>query len=265
MSGPQFLTEPEPPRGVALPVAPGVRRMVANNPSAMTYRGTNTYFLDGADGLSVVDPGPDDPAHVAAILAQAGAAIARIVLTHNHRDHAGALPELAAASGAAVLRFDDATLADGAHVAGWTVLHTPGHTVDHVSLARADGVVLTGDHAMSFASSVVLPPEGRMADYMASLRKLLAREDALYLPGHGPPLPEPRRFAEALLQHRLQREAAILEQIRTAPRTAAAIVAALYAGLDPKLHWAAESSVRAHLLKLQGDGAASEAEGVWRG
>lgn len=262
MSGPQFLTEPEPPRGVALPVAPGIRRIVAHNPGPMTYHGTNTYLLDAPGGVIAVDPGPDDAAHVAAIQAQAGGTVVRIFLTHAHSDHVGALPALARATGASVHRFADG-FADGETVAGWTALHTPGHAADHLCFARGDGTVLTGDHVMSFSSSVVIPPDGSMAAYMASLRRLLARDDALYLPGHGPPIDHPRRFATALLAHREAREAAVLAHLRNAPATPMDIVLALYTGLDPKLHRAAEASVRAHLLKLRDDGLAREDGGVW--
>jgi glyoxylase-like metal-dependent hydrolase (beta-lactamase superfamily II) len=265
MSAPVFLTEPAPKHGSATPAAAGIRRIVAANPGPYTYRGTNTYLLDSPDGVTVVDPGPDDAAHVAAILAEARGPIARILLTHSHRDHAGALPALAAASGARVLRFDDGSLADGAVMDGWTALHTPGHAPDHLCLARADGVVLSGDHVMSFSTSVVIPPDGSMAAYFASLRVMLARADTLYLPGHGPPLPDPRAYVEALLAHRLKREAAVLAQINTRPCAPSEIVQALYVGLDPRLHGAAEASVTAHLLKLRDDGLASDAGGVWRG
>jgi glyoxylase-like metal-dependent hydrolase (beta-lactamase superfamily II) len=258
-----LLTEPEPPRGVAFAVAPGVRRLVADNPGPFTYHGTNTYLIDGAAGVTVLDPGPDSAAHVAAILAATEGKVARVLVSHGHADHVGALPALVAATGATVFRFGEG-LADGGTVGAWTALHTPGHAADHVCFARADGVVFTADHVMSFSTSVVIPPDGDMAAYMASLRRMLARDDALFLPGHGPPLANPRPFVAALLEHRLHREAAILEAIRQGPLTPARVVEQLYVPLDPKLRPAAEASVTAHLLKLASEGGAVEQDGAWR-
>jgi glyoxylase-like metal-dependent hydrolase (beta-lactamase superfamily II) len=250
-----LLTEPEPPRGEAFSVAPGIRRLVANNPGPLTYYGTNTYLIEGASGLTVLDPGPDDPAHVAAILGAAGGKVARIFLTHAHPDHVGALPALEAATGATVFAHSRG-LRDGQTVGIWTALHTPGHAPDHLCFVRGDGVVFSGDQVMSFATTVVVPPDGDMAAYMASLRRLLAREDALYLPGHGPPIPAPRPFTQALLEHRLQREAAILATLRVTPRglAPAELVEALYPALDARLRGAAAASVTAHLIKLRDEG-----------
>lgn len=258
-----LLTEPEPPRGVAFSVAPGIRRLVAPNPGPLTYHGTNTYLIEGVGGTTVLDPGPEDAGHVAAILEAARGAVARIFVTHGHADHVGALPALRAATGAPV--FAAAGLAEGAQLGIWTALHTPGHAPDHVCFARGDGVVFTGDHVMSFASTVIVPPDGDMAAYMTSLRRLLARpQDALYLPGHGPPLPDPRPFTAALLTHRQEREAAILAALRQAPHTPAALVERLYVLHDPRLRAAAEASVTAHLRKLEAEGAADRNEGRWR-
>ena len=257
------LTELEPPRGVAFAVAPGIRRLVAPNAGPHTYHGTNTYLIEGVGGTTVLDPGPDDAGHVAAILAAAGK-VARIFISHGHHDHIGALPALAAATGAPVFAARDG-LADGAQLGLWTALHTPGHAPDHVCFARSDGVVCSGDHVMSFASTVVMPPDGDMTAYMDGLRRLLARpDDVLFLPGHGPPLPAPRVFVAALLAHRLAREAAILAALEQAPHTAAALVARLYVPLDPRLRGAAEASVTAHLLRLAATGAAVRAGEVWR-
>lgn len=257
-----FLTEPEPPRGVAFSVAPGIRRLVAGNAGPLTYHGTNTYLIEGAAGTTVLDPGPDDPAHVAAILAEAGK-VARIFLTHAHPDHVGGLPALEAATGAPV--FAQARgVADGTAIGIWTALHTPGHAPDHLCFARADGVVLSGDHVMGFATSVVMPPDGDMAAYMAGLRRLLAREDAVFLPGHGPPIESPRAYTSALLEHRLAREAGVLAALRERPHDPPALVARLYPGLDPRLHRAAAASVTAHLLKLRDEGVVEQTATAWR-
>jgi glyoxylase-like metal-dependent hydrolase (beta-lactamase superfamily II) len=263
-----FLTEPEPERGAALEVLPGVRRLVAPNPGPMTYHGTNTWLLDGPEGTSVLDPGPDDPVHVRAILAATGGRVARILATHTHADHIGAVPALQAATGAptcgwqasAVAHFSpDLKLDDGMVVAGMAALHTPGHAPDHVCLARADGVVFSGDHVMSWSSSVVVD----MAAYVASLRRLLGRDDRLFLPGHGPPLPRPRALVEELLAHRLAREAAIAAALGPAPLDAMALVGLVYGEIAPALRAPAERNVLAHLGKLRAEGRAAEQAGGW--
>ncbi len=253
-----FLTEPEPQRGVPLPVAPGIRRIVAPNPGAMTYWGTNTYLIDEPGGRLVLDPGPDDAAHVAAVLA--AGPVTRIVLSHTHPDHLGALAALRAATGAPVFGWHapempvalDGALQDGCQVGRWQALHTPGHAPDHLCFAGPDGVLFSADTVMGWSTSTVAP--GGMADYFASLRRLLARGDQMLLPGHGPPIPEPRVFVRALLDHRLAREAAILAALGTVPRTSRAVTAELYADVDPRLLRAAERNVIAHLDKLRGEG-----------
>ncbi len=271
-----FLTEPAPPWGVRLDVLPGIFRVVAPNPGKMTYHGTNTYLLDDPDvppgGTIVIDPGPDDAGHVAAVLAAAGN-VTKIIVTHTHRDHVGAAAALRAATGAPAYGFvrsadagftADILLDDGDTVAGWTALHTPGHAADHVCLARADGVVLTADHIMGWSSSVVSPPLGDMAAYFASLRRMIDRNDFLYLPGHGPALPQPQPFVQSLLDHRLAREAAIAAALGETPRTTKSLVDALYSKVDPLLLMAAERNVVAHLLKLEGEGRAVRAGELWR-
>ncbi|MBV9811135.1 MAG: MBL fold metallo-hydrolase, partial [Acetobacteraceae bacterium] len=236
----EFLTEPEPPRGTPTVVAPGVRRLVANNPGPMTYRGTNTYLLDAPGGVLVIDPGPDDPSHVAAILAVAP--IAGILLTHGHGDHTGALAALRDATGAAV----------GVVPEGMVAIATPGHAADHVCFARADGVVWSGDLVMSWSTSVVSPPDGNMRDYLASLDRMLARTgDTLYLPGHGPPLADPRAFVGLLREHRLARERAVISALAaTGGGTPATLRPHVYGELAVALHDAAERSLLAHLEML---------------
>ena len=254
-----FLTEPEPPRGTALPVLPGIRRIVANNPSVMTYWGTNTYLIDSPGGVTVLDPGPDDPTHVAAIIAQAGAPITAILLSHTHHDHLGATAALRAATGAPVSAWADPAaptfkpdipLHDGDQTGDWTAIFTPGHAADHICFAGPNGILFSADHVMAWSSSVVGPPGGNMRQYFASLRALLARNDQVYLPGHGPTLINPKPFVRALLLHREMRERAILNALTDAPQQTMALMERLYSKLDPMLKRAAERNVTAHLLKL---------------
>ena len=268
-----FLTEPEPARDMVIPVAPGICRIVAANPGPMTSHGTNTYVIEGEHGATVLDPGPHDTAHVEAILRATGGRVSRILLSHTHRDHLGALPALRDATGAPACAFHrsqepgftpDIPLDDGDSVAGWTALHTPGHAADHLCFARADGVILTADHVMTWSTSIVSPPAGDMAAYIASLRRLIARDDRLLLPGHGPPLAAPRAYLQQLLAHREQREAAVLAAIADQPRTPAAVVDGIYTPIDPRLRAAAERNVLAHLLKLQTEGRAAPQGDRWR-
>jgi len=262
-----YLTESVPQRGVATEMAPGIRRIVAENPGAMTYHGTNTYLLEGPEGVSVLDPGPLDAAHLAALLAHMGK-VARILVSHTHHDHVAGLPALRAATGAPVFAFSpdvapDHLLADGDVVAGWQALHTPGHAPDHVCFARADGVVLTADHVMGWSSSVVLPPEGNMAAYFASLERLLGRGDRLYLPGHGPAIPQPEAHTRFLLDHRIGRENAILAALDEGAREVAALVESIYVDLAAHLRPMAARNVTAHLHKLHGEGRAVRAGEAW--
>ncbi len=268
-----FLTEPAPVYGAVETVVPGVRRLVAPNPGPMTYRGTNTWLLDGPDGVTVIDPGPDSAPHVAALVAATDGKVARILLTHTHFDHVGAASALKAATGAPTLAFTrpqrqdfhpDHPLADGDIIADLTALHTPGHASDHLCFAWRDGIIFTGDHVMSWNTSIVSPPDGDMAAYMDGLRRLLARDDTLYLGGHGPPLPEPQALVRAMLGHRMGRESAILATLGAQPKHPAAIVDMLYAGLDAGLKRAAERTVLAHLLKLKAEGRAADHQGGWR-
>ena len=262
-----FLTEPEPPRGTALPVVPGISRIVAPNPGPMTNWGTNTYLIEEPGGHAVLDPGPDDAGHLAVILA--AGPVTRIVLTHTHPDHLDGLPALRAATGAPVFGWHapetlvalDGALRDGERVGGWQAVHTPGHAPDHLCFAGPDGTLFSGDTVMGWSTSTVA--SGGMADYFASLRRLLARDDRLLLPGHGPPIPEPRGFIQALLDHRLQREAAILAALGPQPRTSRAITAELYADVDPRLLRAAERNVIAHLDKLRGEGQVRDVPEGW--
>jgi glyoxylase-like metal-dependent hydrolase (beta-lactamase superfamily II) len=273
-----FLTEPEPKRGANMPVLPGISRIVANNPGPMTYFGTNTYLIDTQEGLVVLDPGPEGhPEHVEAIMRHTGGQIAFILVSHTHHDHVGAVPALQAATGAptagfrdsAIEAFDpDIKLDHGGTIAGMQALHTPGHASDHLCFAlpaaNGDKVLFSADHVMSWSTSIVSPPGGDMRAYYASLDLLLRRDDDVYLPGHGPPLPEPRTLVQELLAHRMLREQAIARKLTDGSFDTYTIMDALYSQLQPRLRKAAERNVLAHLLKMEIEGKAVREGELWR-
>lgn len=260
---------------------PGVVRVLADNPGPFTHTGTWTHLV-GTQSLAVIDPGPDSPAHRDALLAAIdGRPVSAIVVTHNHRDHSPLAPALKAATGAPIVgaapialsddgpRADDGfdfdyapdrVLADGELLegAGWVLetIATPGHTSNHLSFALAGtGVVFPGDHVMGWSTTVVSPPDGDMTAYMASLEKLLAREDdRIYFPAHGEPIENPRRLVRGLLGHRKQREGQILRLLAADVHAIPDMVAKMYVGIDPRLFPAAERSVLAHLIDLRGRG-----------
>jgi glyoxylase-like metal-dependent hydrolase (beta-lactamase superfamily II) len=273
-----FLTEPEPARGVAIDCLPGITRVVARNPSVMTYQGTNTYLIEAADGLSVLDPGPDDKQHVADIMQAAGTRrIERIIVSHAHSDHFGAAAALKAASGAPLYGYKisgderfkaDIKLADGEIVAGLKGVFTPGHAADHLSfeyhVPGTGKILFSADHVMSWSSSIVNPPGGDMRAYYASLELLLDRDDVLYLPGHGPALPDPRSMVAEMLAHRKAREATIMAELVNQPWKIPPLAEKLYAKTNLFLKMAAERNVLAHLLKLQAEGIATVDAEEWR-
>jgi hydroxyacylglutathione hydrolase len=288
MSIPFRREDPLPP-GVVVEVLPGVRRLLCDNPGPYTFRGTNSWII-GRGRVAVLDPGPDDPAHRAAILAATrGERIVAILVSHTHRDHSAGARALAHAADAPVIGFGrhatppaegdeggdhnftpDRTLADGEAVedAEWrlTALHTPGHCATHLCFALAPaGVLFSADHVMGWSTSVVSPPDGDMAAYLASLEKVARRPERLFLPGHGPPVPDPQRFTEALIAHRHAREARILEALASAGlATAAALVPPVYGpGLDPRLVGAAARSLLAHLQKLEAEGIVRREGEAW--
>ncbi|MDE1907591.1 MAG: MBL fold metallo-hydrolase [Rhodospirillales bacterium] len=267
-----FLTETVPKRHATLDVLPGITRVVANNPGVMTYHGTNTYFVEREGGLVVVDPGPEDAEHVADILsAAANRRISLILLTHTHADHFGAVPELKAACGAPVAAYapspkpgfmPDIALRDGDELQGFTAIFTPGHAADHLCFATAgaqgEKILFSGDHVMSWSSSIVSPPDGDMGDYYRSLQRLLARQDDVFLPGHGPLLPQPHSLTAELLAHRQKRETSLLAQLVRQEWSVAGLAARLYGKQDLFLKAAAQRNVLAHLLKLKEEGAVRE-------
>ncbi|WP_299282357.1 MBL fold metallo-hydrolase [uncultured Tateyamaria sp.] len=267
---------------------PGLCRIVAPNPSPMTYRGTNTYLVGGRD-LAVIDPGPDDPTHLDAILTACGpdARITHIVVTHSHLDHAPLAGRLSQATGAPTYGFGPASagrsavmerlaqtdlvgggegidtafvpdhiVGDGAQIIGsdWTldIIHTPGHLGNHICLGLGDAC-LTADHVMGWASSLVSPPDGDLTDFMASCDHLNNWRDwRVFYPGHGAPITDPHGRLDWLITHRRAREAAILDALRKGPATATQIAQAVYTDTPPALLGAATRNVLAHLIDLAG-------------
>ncbi|PVX29671.1 MBL fold metallo-hydrolase [Sphingomonas pokkalii] len=284
------MTE-DAPTGLAIALEPLVTRVLAGNPSPYTYTGTQTYLV-GTTDLAVIDPGPDEPDHLAALLAAIdGRPVRAILCTHTHRDHSPAAPALKAATGAPIIgcaplvlddagpradaSFDasyapDRVLADGQQVAGegWTLtaVATPGHTSNHLCFALEEsGALFTGDHVMGWSTTVVAPPDGNMAAYMASLDKLMQRErDRVYYPAHGAPIERPQRFVRGLAGHRKQREGQILRLLGEGIGAVPAMVERMYVGLDPRLHGAASRSVLAHLEDLQTRGRVAADGEAWR-
>jgi glyoxylase-like metal-dependent hydrolase (beta-lactamase superfamily II) len=278
------------PTGRIEQVAPLVRRLLAPNPSPFTYTGTQTYIV-GTGEVAVIDPGPDLPDHVDALVsALRDEKVKAILCTHTHRDHSPASRALAQATGAEIVgcapvaiddegpradeAFDpfyapDRVLSDAEHIVGegWTLeaVATPGHTSNHLCFAlRESGALFSGDHVMGWSTTVVAPPDGDMADYMASLDKLLRRDDRVYYPAHGPAIESPKEHVARLVAHRRRREGQILDQLTAGEGRIPAIVARLYADVDPRLHPAAGRSVLAHLIDLEARGEVAREYDGWR-
>jgi glyoxylase-like metal-dependent hydrolase (beta-lactamase superfamily II) len=266
------------------PVAPGIRRIVARNPGPFTFRGTGTYVV-GEGKIAVIDPGPDLPEHIEALLMDlAGEEVTHILVTHTHRDHSPAAAAVKEATGAPTYGFGphaggrrgepgveeggdwdftpDMVIEDGGEIVGdgwrFEAVHTPGHTSNHLCFALPDeGILFSGDHVMGWSTSVIAPPDGDMAAYMASLDKLLGRRDAVYWPTHGPAITDPKEHVRAFIAHRREREAGILDSLGAGIERIDAIVERLYVGLNPNLKRPAGRSVLAHLIDLHGRGLVS--------
>lgn len=281
MDGLSFKTDMTFTYGAASPMGPGIARIVAPNAGPFTFKGTNTYLV-GSTSLAVIDPGPGDTSHLAAILSTAGhRPITHIFSTHAHRDHVEGIAVLAEKTGAKVCAFPrdpnqsrieianspsgsyfidydfkpDVEVRGGNTVRGadWalTAIHTPGHAPDHLCFAlEGRNIVFSGDHVMAWNTSVVAPPEGRMADYIRSLEMLLDRNDELFLPGHGGRLKNPQRTVKAYLLHRRWREQAVLKAMKDGATTIRTIVPEVYQGIDARLIPAATLSVQAHVEHL---------------
>ncbi len=281
----EFDTKFEPRYGEGVPVADQLLRLTVNNPGPFTFHGTNSYVL-GTETLAVIDPGPDDDAHLDTLIRTiAGRPVSHIFVSHTHADHSPLAARLKAETGALVLAEGphrparpmrigeinpldasadtdfqpDHALLDDELVEGdgWAIraIHTPGHCANHVAFAlEGTGILLSADHVMAWATSIVAPPDGAMSDYMASLDRLAARDDTIYHTGHGGPVRNPRAFVRGLRTHRRMRERAIVERLKAGDRLISEIVAAIYRDTDPRLHGAAALSVLAHLEDLVGRG-----------
>ena len=287
-----FVRDFEAHYGVVEPVSPSVSRLLAPNPSPFTFKGTGVYIVGGGQDVAVIDPGPLLSEHLGALRrAIAGRRVTHILVTHTHADHSPAAAPLKEWTGAPTYGFGphgsgkeeragieeggdrafvpDVAVRDGDVVAGngfaFECVFTPGHTSNHMCYAlREEKALFSGDHAMGWSTTVVAPPDGDMAAYMASLRKLLVRDDRILYPTHGAPVLEPKPLLRAYIDHRLEREAQILQCLRDGLATIPQMVGRIYADVDPRLHAAAARSVLAHLIQLEADGRVSRAGDAYR-
>jgi glyoxylase-like metal-dependent hydrolase (beta-lactamase superfamily II) len=262
-------------------VSPLIRRVIANNPGPFTFKGTGTYIIGQGDGLAVIDPGPDMPEHLQAILnAVAGETVSHILITHHHLDHSPLARPLAQATGAVIygcavkeiavedgVRTEagadnftpDTSVCGGATIqgSGWTMeaIPTPGHTSNHICYALAEeNACFTGDHIMGWSTTVVTPPDGNMGDYLASLASIKSRNFKTLWPTHGPPITEPGPFIDGYRAHRMERERQILAQLAAGETRIVDMVPKMYVGTDSRLFPAAGRSVLAHLIEMVKDG-----------
>ncbi|WP_426266671.1 MBL fold metallo-hydrolase [Sphingomonas sp. LHG3443-2] len=271
--------------GTLEPLGPGLARLLAPNPSPFTGEGTWVHLI-GTDRLAILDPGPVDEPHFEALIeAVGGRPVDAILVTHTHRDHSPAAAPLAQRLGAPVwgcaplvvpgdqeAGFDtsyapDRILSDGETVeAGGAIIeavHTPGHTSNHLCFAVGHRL-FSGDHVMGWSTTVVIPPDGHMGDYMASLQKLQARSETLFHPAHGEPVEDPKRLMRGILGHRLQRERQLLRLVQESPAALTDLTLRAYPALDPRLRPAAEATALAHLITLEERGAVRCVQGLWK-
>ncbi|HEV8192912.1 MAG TPA: MBL fold metallo-hydrolase [Ktedonobacterales bacterium] len=267
-----------------MPLPDGVELILAPNPSLLAGPGTNSYLVSDTTGESVViDPGPDITEHLARIadMAHTRGRLAAILITHGHPDHVEGAAHLRELTSAPVLAWSrkgspaaDQILTDGATIAVGNrvlrALHTPGHRFDHLCFLLEDAAtVFAGDLVAGSGTVVIAPPEGDLLDYLTSLRSLRALDLRQILPAHGPSVDDPNALLDYYIQHRMEREEQVIAGLRAGPTTIPALVAKIYAGIDPQLHPVAALSVEAHLLKLQREGRAaredrSGADSIWR-
>jgi len=281
MASPSFRTKFDPEHGKAVDIADGIQRITAPNESAFTYRGTNTYIL-GADEVAVIDPGPAIDSHFDLLIETLkGRTVSHIVVTHTHMDHSPLAAPLKEKTGAPIFAEGphrnsrdlhlgeinsldaaadrdfkaDVIVKHGDMIEGkdWALetILTPGHTQNHACFAiKNTDMLFSGDHVMSWATSIVAPPDGSMEDYMNSLSVMMERKETIYFPGHGGRLEKAPEFVRALRAHRKMRETAVLSRIRAGDKTIPDIVKVIYKETDPRLHGAAGLSVFAHIEDL---------------
>lgn len=291
MTAPNFLPLDDVRYGTVEQMSPLIRRVVAENPSKFTYRGTGTYIVGEGD-VVVIDPGPRLDAHRDALAAALdGERVRAILVTHCHSDHSPLAAWLREETGAPTIAFGphprpepgtetaepsdddveieestdfdfepDVVAADGdvfdsAPGVTFTAVHTPGHTSNHTCWALdEESALFSGDHVMGWSTTVVSPPDGNMADYIDSLRRVAGRRDAVLWPTHGPPRTDAAAYVTALVEHRLERERGVLAQVRAGEATIPEIVGVLYADVRTELHKPAGRSVWAHLEHLVDQG-----------
>ena len=286
MPGIPFVKDIQFEYGRADRLSPLIRRVICNNPGPFTYTGSGTYIIGPDKGaVAVIDPGPQNAAHLEALTAAIGkAAVSDILITHTHSDHCGGARAFAETVGAPIRAMGPHPIVDKAHDApaldegadysftpdtllrdseqisadGWTIeaIATPGHLSNHLCFALVEeGALFTGDHIMGWATTVVAPPDGDMAAYFDSLDKLLARDDRVYYPTHGAPIVSPKPFVRAIRTHRRIRDGQILDQLKKGRTGIKEITETIYADIDKRLHKAAALNVYAHLIRLVKTGA----------
>ena len=288
-----FVQDAHPESAIAQSLSPLITRVLADNPGPFTYTGTGVFIIGSGDQVCVIDPGPDQPQHRKALwTALNGKSVTAILLTHHHRDHSPLAIPLAEHHNCPIYgmrplptphletevtleegvdrdlridrELDDAELVQGPDFTLMT-MRTPGHTSNHLCFALIEeNALFTGDHIMGWATSVVIPPDGHMGQYMRSLRKVRAAQFAILYPTHGAPIRDPGPFVDAYIAHREMRESQIADVLSSGPQPIMDIVKTLYTHVDPRLHPAAAMSVLSHLIHLREQGLATETDSLWQ-